>query len=83
MSRQLSSTPTICCETASWKAMNGLSARAGFRFVRTCSAATLTNPINGLLSAKALYCSRSGWNCFISLAGARLFCRMNGRRKLR
>ena len=49
-------------------AMNGLSAAAGFRLPRICSANVAIDAINGLALDNASYCSRKGWSCCIKSA---------------
>ena len=53
-------------------ARNGLSAAAGLRSARTCSAVASTEAINGLASENISYCSRSGCSCRIDSAIAEL-----------
>ena len=71
MSRQASRPRRSGWTAFSCIARNGLSAAAGLRFSRTCSAMALTGAINGLASEKSSYCSRSGCSCRIHSADGR------------
>src|SRR3569833_639156 len=68
VSRQESSDLTLCSETVSCTARNGLPGATGLRFSQTHSAVFANGAINGLESVNASYCKRPISKRFIASA---------------